>query len=511
MITRFAPSPTGLLHLGGLRTALFNYALSRSSGDSQQPNRFLLRIEDTDSKRRVPGAAEAMQATLKAMGLQWDEGPGADPRGLGPFVQSQRSELYKEHADSILEKGAAYRCFCTQEQLLQSRSGSTAKNAGYDRRCRHLSQSQISSNLARNVPYSIRLKVAEGTTEFTDLIHGKLEFNNRTLDDSILFKSDGLPTYHLANVVDDAKMGVTHVMRGEEWIPSTPKHVLIYRAFGWDLPQFIHLPLLVNSDGAKLSKRHHDVNVDSLVQKGYLPEAILNFVGMLGFSPPSAASKDIWFLSDFVKEFSIDALSKSSAIVSYDHLDRLNKLHISHRLSHNSPERADILKQTRHHILEYASSVTPSMVSQTAIEELQNDADSSHLLQILQSVQGRATFVKDFYYLSRPFFFLADYSSEAAIQFKASLPPTLDLNYNSQQILAILSQINPNNEKWVPELKSSLKQLAKRDQQVGGYAGLMKSLRYVLTGEKVGDDLLEFVALIRIPEAVRRLEAYLGA
>ncbi|ORY47380.1 Glutamyl/glutaminyl-tRNA synthetase [Rhizoclosmatium globosum] len=340
VVARFAPSPTGYLHLGGLRTALFNYLLARSQG-----GQFMLRIEDTDTARTVPGAAESLANTLKIFGLQYDAGPDK-PSSTGPFVQSQRSAIYKIHADKLLESGGGYRCFCTHQQLEAQKS-----KGGYDRRCRHLSNDQIQSNLSQNKPFSIRLKVPEGRTSFTDLIHGKLEFSNRTLDDGIVMKSDGLPTYHLANVVDDRLMGVTHVMRGEEWIPSTPKHVLLYKAFGWDetMPKFAHVPLLVNKDGQKLSKRHSDVNVNSLLEKGYLPEAILNFVGLLGFTP--SVSKDIWFLEDFVKEFRIEGLSKSAAIVSYDQLDRLNRLHIAHRLK--SPDtQAPLLESTRKSFLD---------------------------------------------------------------------------------------------------------------------------------------------------------------
>ncbi|KAJ3074938.1 Glutamyl-tRNA synthetase, partial [Podochytrium sp. JEL0797] len=296
MTTRFAPSPTGFLHLGGLRTALFNYLAAKSLS-----GRFLLRIEDTDTKRTVSKAAESLATSLKLFGLQYDAGPDR-PDPAGPFVQSQRFQIYKSYADKLIESDAGYRCFCTPEQLEQSRILTKGKNGGYDRRCRHLTHAQIESNLAQQKPYSIRLKVPAGTTSFTDLIHGKLQFANKNLDDGILLKSDGLPTYHLANVVDDRLMGVSLVVRGEEWIPSTPKHIVIYEALGWGskLPSFAHVPLLINKDGQKLSKRHLDVNVDSLLEKGYLPEAILNFVGMLGYTP--SIQKDIWFLEDMVKE-----------------------------------------------------------------------------------------------------------------------------------------------------------------------------------------------------------------
>ncbi|KAI9326847.1 hypothetical protein BDR26DRAFT_809250 [Obelidium mucronatum] len=340
-VSRFAPSPTGFLHLGGLRTALFNYLLAKADN-----GRFLLRIEDTDTARTVPGATESLISTLKLFGLNYDAGPDI-PHSTGPFIQSQRSEIYKTYAEKLLESDGGYRCFCTQEQLEQSR---IQTKGGYDRRCRHLSHSQIQSNLDQNKSFSIRLKVPEGKTSFVDLIHGKLEFANKNLDDGILMKSDGLPTYHLANVVDDRLMGVTHVVRGEEWIPSTPKHIMIYNALGWghEMPQFSHVPLLINKDGQKLSKRHNDVNVSSLLEKGYLPEAILNFVGLLGFTP--STQKDIWFLKDFVNDFKLEALSKSAAIVSYEQLDRLNRLHIAHKLKQPENQQS-MITQVRQEIL----------------------------------------------------------------------------------------------------------------------------------------------------------------
>ncbi|KAI8608617.1 hypothetical protein BC830DRAFT_1071855 [Chytriomyces sp. MP71] len=492
IVTRFAPSPTGLLHLGGLRTALFNYLLAKSA-----KGQFLLRVEDTDQTRTVPGAADSLASTLRDFGLDWDQGPGRDPLNKGPFVQSQRSNLYSKHAHKLLETGSAYRCFCTPSQLAVSRT--TSKHAGYDRRCRHLSPNAVQSHLERATPFSVRLKVPDGKTGFEDLLHGSVEFNNRTLDDAVLLKSDGLPTYHLANVVDDKLMGVTHVIRGEEWIPSTPKHVLIYRAFGWSIPIFMHVPLLIRPDGRKLSKRDGDVNVDSLREKGYLPEAILNFVGMLGFTPSKA--RDIRFLPDFVEEFSLEALSKSPAIVSYPHLDRLNRLHIAQKLT--IPDaRAEILRITRERLSHDTSS------SATQHEPMQRLllGDDTHLLSAVESVKGRVTFVHEFAEFVRPVYFEPDYACEAAVKFRAGLSG-LDVEGNARKALVVLEMV----QDWTgKEVKLVLKKLAEEDAAVGGYAGLMKVVRYVLTGQKVGDDLTHFMEIVGKPVTLSRLHQFVS-
>ncbi|KAJ3025047.1 UNVERIFIED_CONTAM: Glutamyl-tRNA synthetase [Siphonaria sp. JEL0065] len=489
VVSRFAPSPTGFLHLGGLRTALFNYLLARS-----QNGRFLLRIEDTDTARTVPGAANSLADTLKLFGLNYDAGPDK-PDSSGPFIQSQRSEIYKSHAEKLLELGGGYRCFCTQHQLEQSRLATKRKNEGYDRRCRHLTPSQIQENLSLQKPYSIRLKVPEGRTSFVDLIHGKLDFANRNLDDGILMKSDGLPTYHLANVVDDRLMGVTHVVRGEEWIPSTPKHILIYKALGWgdEMPQFTHVPLLVNKDGQKLSKRHHDVNVGGLVGKGYLPEAILNFVGLLGFSP--SITKDVWFLEDLIKEFKIDALSKSAAIVSYEQLDRLNRLHIAHKLK--SPEtQHQLLQQTRIDILDKHG----DRIQEPLKEKLQSD---SHLLASLQSIQSRVTFMHHLSDYASIIYCIPTLDSTIPRDFKSSLLATKIPIPDIIDILANCLTTILEPEWTSANLKSALRKGSEVENVK--YANLMKVLRYAVTGDKVGDDLMVLLELVGKESVLERL------
>ena len=279
---RFAPSPTGFLHVGGLRTALFNYLFARNSG-----GKFILRIEDTDRARYVEGAVDNLITTLRWAGLDYDEGPvvGGD---FGPYVQSERLAIYKKHVDVLLEKRVAYRCFCTPERLDAMRKEQEKKKLQpkYDRTCLSLSENEIEANLSAGKPYVVRLKVPDNVTiKFSDIIRGDVEFASERVDDQVLLKSDGYPTYHLANVVDDHLMNISHVIRGEEWLSSTPKHVLLYEAFGWELPKFAHLPLLLNPDRSKLSKRQGDVAVEDYRDKGYLKEALVNFVALLGWNP----------------------------------------------------------------------------------------------------------------------------------------------------------------------------------------------------------------------------------
>ncbi|KAK3808965.1 MAG: hypothetical protein JOS17DRAFT_822385 [Linnemannia elongata] len=271
---RFAPSPTGYLHLGGLRTALYNSLLARQDG-----GKCILRIEDTDQTRYVPGATESLIRALNWAGVKFDEGPGiGGPHE--PYQQSKRLELYKKHAEALVEHDHAYRCFCSPERLslVRLEAQKSGRTASYDRKCSNLSKQESQERAEKGESYVIRMKVPDGKTVVHDKVHGKVEFMNKEVDDSVLMKSDGFPTYHLANVVDDHLMGITHVIRGQEWLPSAPKHVILYNMFEWKEPSFAHVPLLLNPDKSKLSKRSGDVNVEDYRDKGYFPEAVVNFL-----------------------------------------------------------------------------------------------------------------------------------------------------------------------------------------------------------------------------------------
>jgi glutamyl-tRNA synthetase len=324
---RFAPSPTGWLHIGGLRTALYNYLFARRHNGV-----FFLRLEDTDQKRLVPGAVEGILRTLQTMGIEPDEGPRLQNDKIvetgerGPYLQSKRLKIYQEQAEKLIAEKKAYYCFCTEEELETMRDEQMAANkpTRYDGRCRRLSEEEVAKQLAAGKSAVVRLAVPnKDETEFDDLIRGRISIKNSEIDDCVLLKSDGFPTYHLAVVIDDHLMETTHVIRGEEWISSVPKHILLYRAFGWNLPEFAHLPHLLNPDRSKLSKRQGDVSVEDFLKKGYLPEALINFVALLGWNP--SADREIFTLEELAKNFDIGKVNKSGAIMNIEKLDWLNR------------------------------------------------------------------------------------------------------------------------------------------------------------------------------------------
>ena len=317
--TRFAPSPTGYMHVGNLRTALYAYLCAKS-----QDGRFLLRIEDTDQERYVEGAVDIIYNTLKETGLNWDEGP--DIGGpVAPYIQSERMKMHKDYALQLIEKGAAYYCFCDKERLEEARKVQTASGIApkYDGHCRNLSPEEIKEKLDAGIPYVIRQKVpTEGTTSFTDEVFGVISVENSTLDDQVLIKADGMATYNFANVIDDHLMGITHVIRGNEYLSSTPKYNLLYEAFGWEIPVYIHCSPVMKNATEKLSKRNGDASYQDLVAKGYLKDAVLNYIALLGWSPKG--DKEIFTLEELVAEFDVSGISKSPAIFDVQKLNYIN-------------------------------------------------------------------------------------------------------------------------------------------------------------------------------------------
>jgi glutamyl-tRNA synthetase len=317
--TRFAPSPTGYMHIGNLRTALYTYLITRKAG-----GKFILRIEDTDQERYVEGAVDIIYKSLQQAGMYWDEGPdvGGD---YGPYIQSQRRDIYKKYAQELVQKGGAYYCFCDKERLDKVRTVQEASKIVpmYDRRCRALSDSEIKEKLDSGTPYVIRQKMPlTGTTSFNDSVFGKIVVENSTLDDNILLKSDGLPTYNFANVVDDHLMGITHIVRGNEYLSSTPKYNLLYNAFGWEIPEYIHVSPVMRTSTKKLSKRDGDASYQDFIDNGYLNDAIINYVALLGWSP--AGENEKFSLDELIAAFDIKGISKSPAIFDETKLAWLN-------------------------------------------------------------------------------------------------------------------------------------------------------------------------------------------
>ncbi len=328
---RFAPSPTGFVHIGSLRTALYNYLFAKKMGGE-----YILRVEDTDQTRLVDGAIENMLSSMAWGGVNHDEGVVLDENGnitqkgeYGPYIQSERLDIYKKYINELLENGKAYYCFCSKDRLdevreKQKAAGETPK---YDGHCRDLTKEEVEAKIAEGIPYVIRLRLPEDhTIRFVDLVRGETEFNTNDLDDQVLIKTDGFPTYHFAVVVDDHLMKITHVIRGEEWVSSTPKHVYLYEAFGWEAPTFVHLPNILNSEKKKLSKRHGDVAVEDFKRKGYLPEGLINYVALVGWSPED--NQEIFNSEELKQAFSIERVSKSGGVFDTEKLNWVNQHYI---------------------------------------------------------------------------------------------------------------------------------------------------------------------------------------
>lgn len=324
--TRIAPSPTGYMHVGTLRTALYDYFLARQHG-----GQFIIRVEDTDQARLVPGAMERLLQTFQDMGIDYDEGPVLNPDGtvsekgaFGPYIQSKRLDIYRPFAEQLRAAGNAYVCFCTRERLEEMRAAQTAtkQTPKYDRKCLSLSPEEIATRLAAGEAHVLRMKIPEGTVSFEDGIRGKIEFNLADVDDQVILKSDGFASYHLAVVVDDHLMEISHVLRGEEWISSTPKQIVLHNMFGWKMPVYAHVPLILNPDKTKLSKRQGDVAVEDYLAKGYLPDALSNFVSLIGFNPK--ADQEIYAREELVRLFDLAKVNKSGGVFDHAKLDWVN-------------------------------------------------------------------------------------------------------------------------------------------------------------------------------------------
>ncbi len=456
---RFAPSPTGFLHIGGARTALYNWLFAR-----HESGKFILRIEDTDRKRYVPEAVEDITESLRWLGLDWDE---------GPVFQSQRLELYRRHAQILLEKGYAYKCFCSPERLEKVRE--TRRRAGlktgYDRHCRNLSPEEVKRLEAEGKPYVIRLKMPlSGEIKFRDAIRGVIKYDARELEDIILLKSDGWPTYHLANVVDDHHMGITHVMRAEEWIPSTPYHVFMYEAFGWEPPVFAHLPVILSPEGGKLSKRHGAVSVREFKEQGFLPEALVNYIALLGWSPGD--DREIMSLREMVEAFDLRRVSKKAAAFDYQKLLWMNGEYIRAK----SPEE---LFQLAWPFFQRAGFTDPQLVR-----------------RIIPLYQERAKTLKEM--AEMPWYFLRD-------------PETYDEK-------GVKKHFKPEVAGWLRELAKRLEELGRweagaieetlrglADELGVKHAKLIHPTRLAVSGVTFGPGLFELLEALGKEKVVKRL------
>lgn len=473
---RFAPSPTGYLHVGGLRTALYNYLFAKSMN-----GKFILRIEDTDRKRFVEGAVENLLETLKWVGLNYDEGP--DKQGdFGPYSQSERLDIYKEHIQKLIDDGKAYYCFCTPERLQNLREEQQKQKlpqAMYDKHCLNLSKEEIDKKLANGDPYVIRLNVTHGEKiKFVDVIRDVVEFSSDTVDDQVLIKSDGFPTYHFANVVDDHLMKITHVIRGEEWLSSTPKHVLLYNAMGWELPTFAHLPLLLNADKSKLSKRQGDVAVEDYKAKGYLKDALVNFVALLGWH--GSDDKEFYNMSELIESFSLERVQKAGAVFNVEKLDWLNAEHLRH-LSNEE--------------------ILPMFKIELAQSEYSNlELSDDYLLSIINAMKERVSFVKELV-TNSPYFYKApsEYDEKVlAKRWKPESPALLKkLTYEFTKLE------NPVKE----DFENTLHKIAEESEV--GMGKLIHPIRLAVSGVGIGPGVYDLLIIVGKDEVIKRINTAL--
>jgi len=465
IITRFAPSPTGSLHVGSLRTALYNYLFAKKN-----QGKFFLRIEDTDQERKVEGATENLKIILKQFGLTWNN--------KKVMVQSERLKEYQQVAEELVKREEAYYCFCSKERLDNLRQVQQQKGLPpmYDGCCRDLPASETKAKLAAKTPYVIRFKVPKtGQTEFTDLIRGKVIFDNKLLDDPIILKSDGFPTYHLASAVDDHEMAVTHIIRGEEWLPSAPKHILIYQALDFTLPEFAHLPLLLNSDRSKLSKRQGDVAAEDFLKKGYLPEALLNFVLLLGWNP--GTEKEIFSLKEMISDFTLEKVNKSGAVFNLEKLDWLNGQYIRQK---PLPKLA--------------------LLCQPYFEQAGIKADLKNLEKVIATEQERIKKLSDIVQATEFFFKEPAYEPKLLIWKKTNPKETADNLEILKEFLESLTE-----KEWQQKnLEEKILELIK--DQGRGVGEMLWPMRVALSGRQASPGPFEIAEVLGKTESLKRIQ-----
>lgn len=465
---RFAPSPTGFLHIGGLRTALYDYLVSKGSN-----GKLILRVEDTDQNRKVEGAVENLIDTFYKLGIEFDEGPHIGG-AYGPYVQSQRLELYHKYATYLRDKGFAYPCFCSSETLEQMREDLINQKLfpKYDRRCLSLSEHEINKRIDNGDKYVLRLKMPNSRT-FTieDEIRGKVEIDTNQLDDQVIIKSDGFPTYHLAAVVDDHLMEISHVIRGEEWLSSTPKHIYLYECFGWICPKWVHLPLILNTDKSKLSKRMNDVSVNNYLEKGYIKEALLNFVALLGWH--GTDDRELYSLEELCKEFSLERVNKAGAVFDLTKLDWMNGHYIR-----NLP-------------LEYIADLCRYFFIDSGIDI----SDNSKFLKVINTARNYITLIPEI--LNHSIFYYVD----------LELHPDdfMQVRNDSAHVilkwyLEKLNTIDDTSKEKLSELVNyGMKELNIKGKEY------YHPLRLALISRSSGPDVPTIIEILGIPESIKRI------
>jgi glutamyl-tRNA synthetase len=470
--TRFAPSPTGSLHIGGLRTALFNWLFARHHG-----GKFILRIEDTDQKRYDPNALATLTEALRWAGLDWDEGPEVDGP-YGPYVQSERLEFYQKWADWLVEHDKAYKCFCTPERLEQVNQEKKARKElpGYDRHCRNLTPDQIAERESQRLPYVIRFKAPlDGQTIVYDAIRGDVVFDNESMQDHILLKSDGFPTYHLAVVVDDHLMRISHVLRANEWLPSAPLHIRLYEAFGWEIPTFAHLPILLNQDGTKMSKRDVGSDVYYYIQAGYLPEAMTNFLANIGWN--FGDEREVFSVQEAIERFDLTRINPANSKFPADKLDWLNGEHI------RALSLEDLANRLRKPLIDAGLQVRDAL-----------------LLKVTPLVQSRIKRLNDVVDMAG-FFFQEEFvpaPPEDIIQKKMDAASTKAMLARAYEVLAGLEDFSVKSQH--DGMETLAKELGCSNSQMFG------ALRVAVTGQKVSPPTFETMDILGKTESLRRIQ-----
>jgi len=480
---RYAPSPTGLQHIGGVRTALFNYFFARS-----EKGKFILRIEDTDQERYNDESLQDLYDTLEWLGIDWDEGPDKDG-GFGPYVQSERFDIYKKKSLELVAAGKAYPCFCTSQRLDELRKEqkkAKVKDFGYDRKCRNMDPEEAEERIKAGESYVLRLKVpTEGKVTFVDEILGDITRKNKDVNpDPVIVKSDGFPTYHLANVIDDHMMEITHVLRAQEWIPSTPLHVHLYQAFGWEAPRFCHLPMVMGKDGSKLSKRHGSTSVRDFRLGGYLPEAVMNYVSLLGWSYDD--SREFFTREDLEELFTLKKLNKAPAVFDYRKLDWFNGQYIR---KCNEQELKDLL--------------IPILIKESIINDPPTEDEISRFEGAFPIIKERLKYTTDVAPMLR---FL--YQDIEGFDPQLAIPKKMDETATVQVLETCLELLETFRSTGIEEMEEIFKTTAEEKEWKLGQ--LMQPLRIAVTGSKVSPPLLESVQLLGIDKSVERVKSLIS-
>jgi glutamyl-tRNA synthetase len=467
---RFAPSPTGYPHLGNIRTALFNWVFARHNNGI-----FILRIEDTDAARLVGGATDVILESLRWLELDWDE---------GPYFQSQRLELYREVSDRLIEQGLAYQCYCSTERLESMRQEQMKRKQppGYDRHCRNLTREQRAEMEAKGITPVVRFKTpVEGQTSFNDLLRGQIVFENATLDDFVLLKSDGYPTYHLANIVDDHLMEISHVLRADEWLSSTPRHVLLYQALGWQPPQFAHLPMILGSDRSKLSKRHGATAITEYQEQGYLPEAMFNFLVLLGWSLDDKT--ELLSREEIIKHFSLERISKTAAVFNREKLEWMNGVYI----------RGLSLEEFSRRSMPFLERGLPI--------EINRPLDIGYVRQLMPFVQERARTLAEVPQLSE-FFFVEALEYDVGL-----LLDKIDKAEAIKSLQASVARMDSLKDWSAASLEAVFRPLAEELKlKTGVFFGL---LRVAVTGRTAAPPLFQTMEVLGKERCLKRLRAAL--